>query len=143
MADPVSPKPPRPPGQPPPLPPRPLVAEPFALLNADPAPDTVRTRRDEMPPPELEEPPLTRGEANSLRQELILLREALPTLPGKTVPPVSIRTRSRRALNAALGTTATAGALAILTLAAGVAAKLWPQYADLILVIAQALGGGQ
>lgn len=123
-----------------------------ALPHPDPMPDTVRTRRDEMPPAALsldelevlrEEPPLTRGEANSLRQELILLREALPTLPGKTVPPVSIRTRSRTALVGLLGTTATAGVLALLTLAAGVAAKLWPQYADLILVIAQALGGGQ
>ncbi len=124
--------------QPPPLPPRPLVAEPFVNLVADPAPDTVRTRRDEMPPPELEEPPLTRGEAYSLRKEIILLREALPT-KRDTLSPPSKRQQAAKAVSDVARWTAIA--IGVLGVATQVAAMFRPDLVGPLQTLLKLLGG--
>jgi hypothetical protein len=131
--------------QPPPLPPRPLTPEPFALLTADPAPDTVRTRRDEMPPPqllqnpgELEEPPLTRGEAYSLRREIILLREALPPTRDTLSPP-SKRQQAAKAVSDVARWTAIA--IGVLGVATQVAAMFRPDLVGPLQTLLKLLGG--
>ncbi len=124
--------------QPPPLPPRPLTPEPFVNLVADPAPDTVRTRRDEMPPPELEEPPLTRGEAYSLRKEIILLREALPT-KRDTLSPPSKRQQAAKAVSDVARWTAIA--IGVLGVATQVAAMFRPDLVGPLQTLLKLLGG--
>lgn len=131
--------------QPPPLPPRPLVTEPFVDLTAEPQPDTVRTRRDEMPPPhlsqnpgELEEPPLTRREASSLRQELILLREALPTRPESLSPPSKRQQATRALLDVGKYTAIVAGVLGLVT----EVARIWrPDLVGPLETLRRLLGG--
>lgn len=149
MADP-----PRPSRQPPPLPPLPfrtIEPEPPEVERVDeeePAPDTKRSgraRRDETYPPAVD--PLTETSAVMLRRELVLLREALPTLPGASVPvlpmlpgsipPVSIRTRTKRELAAQISKgggkwTLLVGLAAV---ALPIAAKKFPAYADIITAI--------
>jgi hypothetical protein len=94
--------------------------------KADPMPDTVRTRRDELPPQpfddleELDEPPLTRGQVAMLRRELVLRRERLPPRASERPNPEpgtpSVPPKSRAIV--ALSTAGRAGQ--ILTIAIGV-----------------------
>lgn len=138
MAD--LPRPPRSPAQPPPLPPRPIPTEPFANLVAEPAPDTLRTRRDEMPPPPelahlLEE---VAGLLEVHRQELIYSRERMPTIPA-TVPPESLRTRSRAAV-AGLVASKYGGLFVLFGLVARLLAKQFPEFADQIEEALRVLG---
>jgi hypothetical protein len=121
----------------------------LTLTPEERAADTQRTvRRDELPPPALD--PLTESTAQLLRRELALTRESLPTLPGASVPvaslsagpPPSLRTRSRKALIAAVGVSAAAVLSSGLTVLGGIATKRWPAYADLIQAIVRFFGGG-
>ncbi len=126
---------PRPAG-PPPLPPRPLVPEPFVDLTADAAPDTLRIRRDEEPPPPL---PLTEETARALRRDLVLLRSALPApepaeLPAHPEPggPESLRTATKRALAKRVAKWSGYPVVTfLLPLVGAYVAQRWPQYADL------------
>jgi hypothetical protein len=133
------------PGQPPPLPRPTLVPqgpfppEPFVDLTIEPAPDTVRTRRDEDLPAPL---PLTEETARGLRRELVLLREALPTLP--TIPvrpttvapasgdPASLRTATKKQIAAVVGKYSWwSTASFLLTILGAYVAQRWPDYATL------------
>lgn len=136
------------PGQPPPLPrptlvpqalvpPGPFPPEPFVDLTIEPAPDTVRTRRDEDLPAAL---PLTEETARGLRRELVLLREALPTLPvipttrASVAPvsadPASLRTATKKAIAARLGKYSWWSSVSLLLPVIGAyVAQRWPDYA--------------
>lgn len=121
------------------------MPEPFIDLTAEPQPDTVRTRRDEMPPPhlsqnpgELEEPPLTRREASSLRQELILLREALPTRPESLSPPSKRQQAAKAVGDVARLTTIAIGVLGVAT---QVAAMFRPDLVGPLQTLLKLLGG--
>lgn len=146
MAD-LLPRPTRPSGQPPPLPSRPLVPEPFVDLTVEPAPDTVRTRRDESIPPaphlgELLQ--LVAGLLEVHRQELVYTRERAPTLldlgavevdpdgPG-ALPPVSLRTMTKRQIGKLLGKWSALTFL--LPVLGGYLVKRWPEYADLVAFV--------
>lgn len=133
MADPRI---PRPPGQPPPLPPRPIVPEPFVLLNAEPAPDTVRTRRDEMLPPE--PLPLSEETGYLLRQEMVLLREALPTKADTLSPPSKRQQAARAVSDVAKWTTLAIGVLGV---AVQVAAMFRPDLVGPLQTLLKLLGG--
>jgi hypothetical protein len=127
---------PRPAGQPPPLPPRPITPEPFLDLTADVAPDTLRIRRDEEPPPPL---PLTEETARALRRDLVALRSALPApetpetpgTPGNLVPE-SLRTATKRAIAARVGKWSGYPVVTfLLPLVGAYVAQRWPDYAAL------------
>ena len=115
-------------------------------LTSEPAPDTVRTRRDEMPPPVPTLPELLQLVAGLLevhRQELVYSRERMPTLldlgatevPSALDPggPASLRTATKRQITKALGKWS---ALAfLLPIAGGYLVKRWPEYADLVAFV--------
>lgn len=130
MADPRI---PRPPGQPPPLPPRPIVPEPF--IN-ELLPDTVRTRRDEMPPPE--PLPLSEETGYLLRQELVLLREALPTKPETLSPPSKRQQAAKAVSDVAKWTTIAIGVLGV---AVQIAAMFRPDLVGPLQTVIKLLGG--
>lgn len=120
------------------------MPEPFVSL-VEPMPDTVRTRRDEMPPPELEKPPLTRGEASLtreeaslLRQEIILLREALPTRPESLTPPSRRQQAAKAVSDVARWTAITVGVLGVAT---QVAAMFRPDLVGPLQTLIKLLGG--
>lgn len=137
MADPPRPR----TTQPPPLPPeaRPIPVEPFVDLTAEAPPDTVRTRRDEVPPP----PPhlvdllqLVAGLLEVHRQELIYTREVQPTLPVIPTPPTapeSLRTVTKKAIAARLSAGSVLGFL--IPLLGAEVARRWPEYADLARLV--------
>ena len=108
------------------------------MLLTDELPDTVRTRRDEMPPPELEEPPLTRGEATLLRRELILLREALPTRPDTLSPPSRRQQAAKAVSDVAKWTTIAVGVLGV---AVQIAAMFRPDLVGPLQTLLKLLGG--
>lgn len=122
--------------QPPPLPPRPLVPEPFVLLNADPAPDTVRTRRDEMLPPE--PLPLSEETGYLLRRELVLLREALPPTRDTLSPPSKRQQATKAMSDVAKWTTIAIGVLGVAT---QVAAMFRPDLVGPLQTLLKLLGG--
>lgn len=109
------------------------MAEPF--LN-ELMPDTVRTRRDEMPPPE--PLPLSEETGYLLRQELVLLREALPTRPESLSPPSKRQQATRALLDVGKYTAIVAGVLGLVT----EVARIWrPDLVGPLETLRRLLGG--
>ena len=128
--------------QPPPLPRPPAEApkpvEPFVDLTVETPPDTVRTRRDELPPPPnlVDLLQLVAGLLEVHRQELIYTREVQPTLPALPPPPAapeSLRTATKKAVAARLSAGSVLGFL--IPLLGAEVARRWPEYADLARLV--------
>jgi hypothetical protein len=120
---------------PPPLPPRPIVREPFPLA----------VDRNAVTPPSggvpIYDPDPRDGMIREMQQELVLLRDKLSDgSPSDT--PIPLTRPSVRARKAAVAKVLgkAAGLLVLAPFVGAAVARKWPQYADVVDFVLQALG---
>lgn len=112
------------------------IGQVTAAGKPEPQPDTVRTRRDEMLPPE--PLPLSEETGYALRRELVLLREALPPTRDTLSPPSKRQQAAKAVSDVAKWTTIAVGVLGVAT---QVAAMFRPDLVGPLQTLLKLLGG--